>query len=99
MPDLYFRNDGAVLVKNKHSHFIMAHVHDADSCEAPCVIHTPSDHHMRDWDLAFFNSTLDRVCPHGYGHPDPDSVEFARKHHPEQTFEPHTHCDGCCIKP
>ena len=66
-------------------------------CEgAHCVIHNPSDHHMREWKLVWRDDKrhFERICPHGVGHPDPDSVEFAR----DMGYDVSVHgCDGCCV--
>lgn len=66
----------------------LENVHSVRSCTGPpCVIHSPSDHHMRDWPLYWRNdaSKFERICPHGIGHPDPDDLG------------PGVHgCDGCC---
>jgi hypothetical protein len=44
---------------------------------AHCVIHNPSKHSMRDWPLILRSSgLLERQCPHGVGHPDPDSAAY-----------------------
>lgn len=63
-------------------------VHPRSACEtrdAPCVIHKPSDHHMRDWPLNFRGDTgvMERICPHGWGHPDPDHMAYVRSLTPE----------------
>jgi hypothetical protein len=62
-----------------------------------CVVHNPSDHHMRDWptnirgDRRFL---VERICYHGVGHPDPDSLShFIRMG--DDSMGIHG-CDGCC---
>lgn len=64
-------------------------VHDADVCAGdPCIIHNPSDHHMRTWPTHWRpdRGIMERRCPHGIGHPDPDD-----------DGRDHVHgCDGCC---
>lgn len=76
-------------------------VHAKGDCRGEhCVIHNPSDHSMRDFpthwrsDLAM----MERICPHGVGHPDPDDLAFREslggplaKH----VYSMHG-CDGCC---
>jgi hypothetical protein len=73
--------------------------HDEGACAGEfCCIHNPSDHKMKDWpkNIRLDNRALvERLCEHGVGHPDPDSVAF---------FESQgiTHmgvhgCDGCCF--
>jgi hypothetical protein len=70
-----------------------------------CVIHNPSRHHMREWPLLLRSTTLlERVCPHGVGHPDPDSAAFLNWHDKTDSWLSHG-ChfgdDGrpCCAEP
>jgi hypothetical protein len=55
-----------------------------------CAIHNPSDHHMREWPTQFSERRhpivgggvfvlTERVCRHGIGHPDPDSLNYATR--------------------
>ena len=66
-----------------------------------CFIHNPSNHKMRDWPIILRASTLiERMCPHGVGHPDPDSVAYLNWHskkigHFDAAYDWHG-CDGCC---
>lgn len=63
--------------------------HRADLCNGPpCPIHHRSDHHMRVWPQHWRGDrwTVERICPHGIGHPDPDDPTDDRVHG----------CDGCC---
>lgn len=69
-----------------------------------CVIHNPSDHNMRTWPMHLRETNLiERLCPHGIGHPDPDSaramdfITWNRVDHP-YGYDQHG-CDGCCKKP
>jgi hypothetical protein len=77
-------------------------VHSRDKCAnrtLPCVIHRPSEHHMRDWPLNWRADTrvMERVCPHGVGHPDPDHMTFMDATYPDVTSYQGIHgCDGCC---
>lgn len=54
--------------------------HGPDRCAGrPCCVHNPSDHGMRDFPLYFRmdrGGFAERVCPHGVGHPDPDSLDY-----------------------
>lgn len=57
----------------------LENVHPADNCAGePCVIHNPTNHHMRSWRLIWRNDRklFERQCPHGVGHPDPDQFAF-----------------------
>lgn len=61
---------------------LLVNVHPMDNCVGTrCVIHNPSDHHMRTWPLVWRNDRklFERTCPHGVGHPDPDQFEFWKK--------------------
>lgn len=53
--------------------------------DIPCVIHSPSDHHMRSWPLNWRSDTgvMERVCEHECGHPDPDHMAYVRSLTPE----------------
>ncbi len=65
--------------------------HDPETCEGnACCIHNPSDHHMVRWPQHWRSDRgiMERICPHGIGHPDPDDLTQDRVHG----------CDGCCIK-
>ena len=73
-------------------------VHEEANCRgAHCCIHNPSQHHMRDWPTLWRHDRylMERLCPHGVGHPDPDHIDSlpkARRH-----IESVHGCDGCCI--
>jgi hypothetical protein len=63
-------------------------VHPLSECEGrdlPCVIHSPSDHHMASWPLNWRADTqvMERICEHGTGHPDPDHMAYVRSLTPE----------------
>lgn len=63
-----------------------------------CPFHDPSDHHMVEWPKVIRASALtERICPHGVGHPDPDSLVWMRNMGVEG-YEIHG-CDGCCAPP
>jgi len=66
-------------VKGMPESMVLVNVHPMDNCAGrPCVIHHPSDHHMREWPLDWDNDnkTFYRECQHGMGHPDPDQFAF-----------------------
>lgn len=72
-------------------------VHDKAVCEPPCPFHAPSDHPLNEAkihirvDKAFL---VERICEHGIGHDDPDSVAFMKRH--GQSWAGVHGCDGCC---
>ncbi len=72
---------------------IFLNAHEYGSCKGTfCTLHKRSDHQMRafpqHWraDLAL----MERTCPHGVGHPDPDEL------HLDQDGRGVHGCDGCC---
>lgn len=79
-------------------------IHSRRLCEGrPCVFHNPSDHHMRHlkrnirYDRAY--CLVERICPHGVGHPDPDSLAFVAAK--TDSYASIHGCCGkrCCVKP
>lgn len=65
-------------------------VHAPDLCAGEhCTIHNRSDHHMRGWPQNWRSDRglMERICPHGVGHPDPDEISTDTTHG----------CDGCCV--
>ena len=73
-------------------------VHSEDRCRGEvCVIHNPTEHHMRTWPLHWRQDRgiFERICEHGVGHPDPD-------HYPHwdatgRLAESRHGCDRCCV--
>ncbi len=81
-------------------HATLVNVHPASACAGrACVVHAPSDHHMRSWTLNWRGDKgqMERLCPHQVGHPDPDDLAY----HVSQGHEyMGVHgCDGCCRGP
>lgn len=72
--------------------------HSPDKCAGEhCVIHNPSDHHMREWKTNWRSDTgvMERICPqHGVGHPDPDDAAHKERMGLDW-FNIHG-CCGCC---
>jgi hypothetical protein len=71
----------------------LVNVHPATRCKNErCTIHNMSDHHMREWPQHWRDDRgiMERICPHGVGHPDPDN--------PWELGDLNwIHgCDGCC---
>lgn len=88
-------------------------VHSQSKCadQDVCSIHNRSDHHMRQWTQDYRNDRdlMERVCPHGIGHPDPDHIagikyfwtpdleEFYGCTLDEYVYTQGVHgCDSCC---
>lgn len=77
--------------------------HSAEKCAGEfCCIHNPSDHPLRDALLNWRDDrrVMERICSHGVGHPDPDSLAFMQRVMTRAEYEaraPWDHgCDGCC---
>ena len=67
---------------------VLGNVHDEDKCAGEnCCIHNPSNHSMIEFPRYWREDRglMERICPHGVGHPDPDAV-----------FEPWAKVHGCC---
>ena len=68
-------------------------VHEADRCMGEyCTVHNKSDHSMRSFPQHWRGDRgiMERTCPHGVGHPDPDSPW------PANSSEWVHGCDFCC---
>lgn len=76
---------------------VLRNVHSAEKCAGQyCVFHNPSDHHMREWPTMYRTEKglMERICPHGFGHPDPDDAAY---HVSRGAVWVTVHgCDGCC---
>lgn len=73
----------------EHSTEVLTRVHPLTACGgAPCPIHSRTSHTMRGFPQHFRSDRgfMERVCPHGVGHPDPD----------DKYADPVHGCDGCC---
>lgn len=101
-PDGMWEENGEEAARYKYPVFYtgsnqrMVGIHNASICFGrPCVIHNPSDHHMRDWVTHWNSETqmMERICPHGQAHPDPDDLEY---HKSMDHAIPDHICDGCC---
>ncbi len=82
-------------------------VHSPDKCKGEsCVIHNPSTHSMTHYPTHWRSREglgrgygfMERICPHGIGHPDPDDTAFLALSHSNDWIATHlSHgCDGCC---
>ena len=85
----------AALEENAHTYTtgtgqVLQRVHArTDSCLTGCVIHAPSAHRMTAYPTHWREDRgiMERICPHGVGHPDPDGRYGDAVHG----------CDGCCL--
>jgi hypothetical protein len=84
--------------------------HTRSKCRGQvCIFHNPTEHKMRDWPMNLRTDPwaaplIERMCIHGTGHPDPDSVAYMDKSwgYSSETGKKYygygIHgCDGCCI--
>ena len=71
-------------------------IHSLNQCAGEfCPLHNPSEHKMKDWPTNIRDSNLvERMCEHGVGHPDPDSVAYFERR--GITHMGIHGCDGCC---
>ena len=77
----------------EHSDVVLVNTHRADRCQGShCTIHNMSDHTMRSYPQLWRGDRglMERVCPHGVGHPDPDDPKSS------DYYEWVHGCDGCC---
>jgi len=92
--DGYERRTVTSTAQLEHSPTVLTHVHTPDRCaREACTVHARSQHGMRDWPQHWRDddrTLMERICPHGVGHPDPDSP-----YPPDSHFWAHG-CDGCC---
>lgn len=91
------QDNGRLTIKNgADSEIRMSNVHSECYAET-CVIHNPTDHHMREWPLHWYadGGFFVRYCHHLSLHPDPDTVEWTKS----QGLSLEHGCDGCCRTP
>ena len=70
--------------------------HKKDVCSGHhCTIHNLSNHSMRKFPQHWRSdrAIMERICPHGVGHPDPDEYKLTIAKH-----EGVHGCDGCCFE-
>lgn len=74
----------------EHSTVTLRRVHPQVECSGDkCPVHQKTDHSMREFPQHFRDDRgfMERICPHGIGHPDPDDLYADSVHG----------CDGCCL--
>lgn len=73
--------------------------HDDGQCAGEhCCLHHPSNHALNTAPLNWRADIglMERICPHGIGHPDPDDLEYKSSQGLDaQSLAIHG-CDGCC---
>jgi hypothetical protein len=80
---------------------VQSAIHPLDQCMGQfCPFHNPSPHHMAEWNIHVRldkGALVERICAHGIGHPDPDSLAyFIRVNGPSASYLGVHGCDGCC---
>lgn len=84
--------DPALIVRLEHSDVLIS-AHPMGTCAGTyCTVHARSNHSMRDFSQHWRSDRgiMERTCPHGVGHPDPDEYKLKDK------YEGVHGCDGCC---
>lgn len=65
-----------------------------------CMIHNPDEAwvgNREGWPYSpRADGRMERLCPHGVGHPDPDAARFLNRTRPNLAASIHG-CDGCCF--
>jgi len=77
-------------IQLEHSRVILVNVHPESACAGrPCTLHNRTNHSMRSFPQHWRDDRhmMERTCPHGIGHPDPDELSSVDTTHG---------CDGCC---
>lgn len=59
---------------------LVVNAHDVHYCSGVCPLHSPSDHWARAMTMRWIHDTsggrMERRCPHGHWHDDPDDLEY-----------------------
>jgi len=75
-------------------------IHHKDLCKGKhCPFHNPSNHPLKDAPIHIRydkGALVERICEHGVGHDDPDSVAYF--HSIGEKWAGVHGCDGCCTK-
>lgn len=78
---------------------VNVHAESEDCRTYGCVIHNPTPGPMSSFPTHWRTdrNIMERICPHGIGHPDHDSVNFWYRTKGEDAKWDTVHgCDGCC---
>lgn len=72
------------------------------SSETPCMFHYPTEHPMTEFPYHWRDDRMimERLCPHGIGHPDPDQYQYwvNQEGRREADAQMVHGCDGCCVE-
>jgi len=83
----------------ENSEVILRGVHNSESCIGDvCTMHKMSNHPMRTFPQHWRSDRrlMERICPHGIGHPDPDDIKIVNGWEDGKNYELIHGCDGCC---
>ena len=67
------------LARIEHTNIVLRNVHQSDDCIGEwCTIHNRLEHPMRSFPQHWREdrAIMERICPHGVGHPDPDDSKL-----------------------
>lgn len=101
----YFNSDENTFTDSYGTRMKHIHPQTEDCTRRGCVVHCPSDHHMKDWPLLaryrWGGLFMERICEHGVGHPDPDHMSwYNQAYGPKAASYEEVHgCCGCCSVP
>ena len=84
---------GDELVSPEGDYILRTHAASNACWENGCVIHNPSKNAMSDFPLNWREDRgiMERICPHGVGHPDFDSAAYF-----DRNGMSHMNVHGCC---
>lgn len=92
--------DGLLHGVGEDAEFVLKTHEEQADCIMGCVVHNPQMSHMSYWAMNWREDRgmMERICPHGIGHPDYDQVRFwTRTMKWQDAWAEMTHsCDGCC---
>lgn len=93
--------EGFVEVQLEHSPIkLIAHPPEKCAKQKACALHKRTDHSMRSFMQHWRDDRgiIERICPHGVGHPDPDQWHYFKKRlGKKRASAEFVHgCDGCC---
>ena len=100
-PSVVIIDAGITTAGEALDHPVLEGVHLRSECQPHhCVIHDPSNHPLRDAPMRWRDDlqVMERLCGHGFAHPDPDSVAFIDRTWLVHSARSHD-CDGCCETP
>lgn len=86
-------------VQLENSQVVLTKVHEFSQCIGPsCSLHNRSNHPMRAFTQIWRSDRhlMERMCPHGVGHPDPDDPKIYNAPEGQRNYELVHGCDGCC---